>query len=122
MDTQPSVPRLAYSIPEAEFASGLSRATLYRLMGRGELVTVKRGGRRLVPSGELERLCSASDDPAVDEGDGAVSRAMQDAGVRVLASHLSEASDPFEVATEVWQAMEQAACPQSQKCAARVPR
>jgi predicted DNA-binding transcriptional regulator AlpA len=58
MDTQTSVPRLAYSIPEAEFASGLSRSTLYRLMERGELSTVKRAGRRLVPARELERLCT----------------------------------------------------------------
>lgn len=61
MDTHAEVPRLAYSIPEAEFASGLSRATLYRLMERGELTTVKRLGRRLVPARELERLCTESE-------------------------------------------------------------
>lgn len=54
-----SVPRLAYSISEAEFATGLSRATLYRLIERGELHTVKRMGRRLVPTAELQRLSGA---------------------------------------------------------------
>jgi excisionase family DNA binding protein len=54
--------RLTYSIAEVEAVTGLSRTGLYRLMARGELQTVKRGGRRLVPRGELERLCSA--DPA----------------------------------------------------------
>jgi excisionase family DNA binding protein len=51
-------PRLGYSLAEAEVLTGLSRATLYRLLKRGELQTVKRGGRRLVPSRELEKLCS----------------------------------------------------------------
>ena len=59
MDTQTiPVPRLAYSLTEAEIASGLSRATLYRLISRGELETVKRGKRRLVPTAALERLCT----------------------------------------------------------------
>lgn len=51
--------RLTYSLAEVEAATGLSRTGLYRLMARGELHTVKRGGRRLVPRGELERLCNA---------------------------------------------------------------
>jgi len=59
MDTQTdTIPRLAYSLTEAQVATGLSRSTLYRLMARGELGTVKRGKRRLIPSGELKRLCS----------------------------------------------------------------
>ncbi|MGH9641224.1 MAG: helix-turn-helix domain-containing protein [Terriglobales bacterium] len=37
---------------------GLSRSTLYNLIDRGELATVKVGKRRLVPTAELERLCS----------------------------------------------------------------
>ena len=49
--------RLAYSLAEAEVLSGLSRASLYRLIGAGRLKTVQLGGRRL-PSAELERLCS----------------------------------------------------------------
>ena len=57
-----SVSRLTYSIPEFELATGLSRATFYRLAARGELQTIKRGGRRLVPTAELERFCRP--DPA----------------------------------------------------------
>lgn len=56
-----SMPRLAYSIAESEAATGLSRATLYRLMDRGLLRTVKfggAGGRRLIPVEELNRLCT----------------------------------------------------------------
>jgi excisionase family DNA binding protein len=61
----PLTPRLAFSIAETEVACGLSRATIYRLIERGELVTVKRGGRRLVPRAELERLCGADGAEAV---------------------------------------------------------
>jgi excisionase family DNA binding protein len=48
--------RLAYSLAEAETLSGLSKSTLYRIIGRGELATVKRGRRRLIPRPELEKL------------------------------------------------------------------
>jgi excisionase family DNA binding protein len=51
--------RLAFSIAESAATSGLSRSTLYRLMEAGELRTVKRGQRRLVPTAELQRLCGA---------------------------------------------------------------
>jgi excisionase family DNA binding protein len=68
MDTQTQTPpvdraspRLAYSILEAKALSGLSRSLIYRLIERGELQTVKCGGRRLVPVGELRRLCGAED-------------------------------------------------------------
>lgn len=59
-----AIPRIAYSLAEVEALSGLSRSTLYRLMARGELETVKRGRRRLVPAKQLERLGGAehSDD------------------------------------------------------------
>jgi excisionase family DNA binding protein len=50
---------MAFSIAEAATATGLSSATLYRLIGRHELRTVKIMGRRLVPAAELERICSA---------------------------------------------------------------
>jgi excisionase family DNA binding protein len=53
------VPRLAYSIAESEALSGLSRSSLYRLIAAGQLKTVQRGRRRLVPRDELERLCGA---------------------------------------------------------------
>jgi excisionase family DNA binding protein len=50
------VKRLALSIREAEQASGLSRATLYRLIASGRLMTLKIGARRLVTIGALEAL------------------------------------------------------------------
>jgi excisionase family DNA binding protein len=50
------VKRLAFSIREAEQASGLSRATLYRLIASGRLMTLKIGARRLVTVGALEAL------------------------------------------------------------------
>lgn len=52
-----SLPRLAYSLAEGAAVSGLSQRSLYRLIAAGKLHTVKRGGRRLVPRNELERLC-----------------------------------------------------------------
>jgi excisionase family DNA binding protein len=57
VDTLLTVDRLAFSIEEAQQASTLSRRTLYRLIRRGQLRTVKRGARRLIPRVELERLC-----------------------------------------------------------------
>jgi hypothetical protein len=42
------VTRLAMSMREAEEASGLSRATLYRLHTSGRLSTLKIGARRFV--------------------------------------------------------------------------
>jgi excisionase family DNA binding protein len=50
------VKRLAMSIREAELASGLSRATLYRLIANGRLLTLKIGARRLVTVGALDAL------------------------------------------------------------------
>ena len=55
------LPRLAFSIAESQAMSGLSRRFLYQLIASGELRTVKRGGRRLVPSTELKRLCGVDD-------------------------------------------------------------
>jgi len=47
---------LAYSIAQAEVVSDLSRATLYRLMAKGQLETVTVGGRRLITRQALEKL------------------------------------------------------------------
>jgi excisionase family DNA binding protein len=58
IQTVAPVPRLAYSLIECEIATGVSKATFYRLINSGKLLTVKIGGRRLVPAPELERLCS----------------------------------------------------------------
>jgi len=60
MDTEaasPSLQRLAFSIAESAASSGLSRSSIYRLIGADKLQTVKRGRRRLVPKSELERMC-----------------------------------------------------------------
>ena len=59
MEAKREVERLTFSIAEAATAAGISRATVYRLIDRGELRTVKLGDRRLVPRVELERLCNA---------------------------------------------------------------
>ena len=59
-----TVPRTAYSLDEAAQSLGLSRRTLYDLMDRGQLTTVKLGKRRLVPAAELERLVSTQNQAA----------------------------------------------------------
>lgn len=40
--------RLAYSVRDASYVSGLSRATLYLLMQKGKLASIRVGGRRLI--------------------------------------------------------------------------
>ena len=45
--------RIALSIPAAVAASGLSRSFLYRAMSRGELMFIKKGRRRLIPTEAL---------------------------------------------------------------------
>lgn len=60
--SQPSMlPRLAYSLAEIAMSTGLSRRSLYRLMAAGQLATVRRGRRRLVPAAEALRLASLTD-------------------------------------------------------------
>ena len=49
-------PKFGFSIAETEVASGLSRATLYRLVAAGKLRTVQHGRRRIVPADEIARL------------------------------------------------------------------
>jgi len=39
-----------FSIEEAGRALGVSRSTVWRLIQRGELPSIRRGGRRLVPA------------------------------------------------------------------------
>jgi excisionase family DNA binding protein len=46
--------KIALRIPEAAYISGLSRSTLYALMGEGKLPSVKVGGRRLILRTDLE--------------------------------------------------------------------
>lgn len=48
-----SVTKINYSIPEAVSASGIGRTTLFGLIKRGELPSVKVGRRRYVPVNAL---------------------------------------------------------------------
>lgn len=50
----PPVPRLSYRIPDAVQATGLSRATLYRAIERGELSVFKVGTRTLIMASALQ--------------------------------------------------------------------
>jgi excisionase family DNA binding protein len=43
------------TVEEAGRALGVSRATVWRLIQRGDLPTVRRGGRRLVPASALKK-------------------------------------------------------------------
>lgn len=49
---------IAYRIPDAVRASGLSRSTLYELAAAKKLKLSKIGGRTLIARAELERLIS----------------------------------------------------------------
>lgn len=59
LHVQTQVPRITFSVNEAAHACGISRRAVYSLMARGELRSVKLGGRRLIPVADLERLCGA---------------------------------------------------------------
>jgi excisionase family DNA binding protein len=52
--------RRALSIRETARMCGLSRATLYRLIADGKLVTLKIGARRLVPVSAIDALLSVN--------------------------------------------------------------
>lgn len=53
---QQDLEKLSYSIAEAEAATGLSRAFLYRLMQAGKLRYSKIGARRIIPRSALVEL------------------------------------------------------------------
>jgi excisionase family DNA binding protein len=48
--------RLAYSIREAAALTGLSRSTIYVLLGQKKLLSLRVGGRRLIPHDALVAL------------------------------------------------------------------
>lgn len=52
----PVVQRYAYSPAEAAEALGISRATIYNLLARGEIKSTTIGRSRRIPCTELERL------------------------------------------------------------------
>lgn len=51
------VNRLALSPAEAATALGLCRASIYNMLARGEIRSVKFGRARRIPLSEIERLC-----------------------------------------------------------------
>lgn len=51
-----STNRAAYTIPEAAEQLTISRASLYRLIDRGEIRRVKIGQRSVIPADEINRL------------------------------------------------------------------
>lgn len=55
MDSSP----LTVTVANAVTMTGLSDATLYRLIERGELATIKIGRRRLIPVESIKRLVGA---------------------------------------------------------------
>jgi excisionase family DNA binding protein len=60
--TEQQLPPLAYTVREAQQVLRLSKTSIYELIKTGELRTVKRAGRRLIPaSAALELLNSASE-------------------------------------------------------------
>ncbi|MCR6699708.1 MAG: helix-turn-helix domain-containing protein [Dokdonella sp.] len=50
---------LAHTIPSAARMLGIGRTSLYELMQRGELKTIRIGTRRLVPDSELHRYVAS---------------------------------------------------------------
>ena len=48
--------RLAYSVREVAHAASVSPATIYRLIYRNEVRTVRIGDRQLIPNYELHRI------------------------------------------------------------------
>lgn len=48
--------KLAYTINEAAKSVGLSRSTIYKLIGAGQLTTIKVGNRTLIPTESLRAL------------------------------------------------------------------
>ena len=67
------VNKLAYTIPEACFATGLGRTLLYQYLSSGEIESFTAGSRRLIPRSALEafiaRRMGAKGDAAA-HGDG----------------------------------------------------
>jgi excisionase family DNA binding protein len=55
--------KLAYNVGEAKAALGISRATLYRLIERGELRTFKIGTRTLITHEEMDGLLRRKTEP-----------------------------------------------------------
>ncbi|CAN5312049.1 hypothetical protein BH10PSE6_BH10PSE6_40670 [soil metagenome] len=48
--------RAAYSVPETAELLGLSEASIFRALRRGDIESVMLGGRRLIPARSIETL------------------------------------------------------------------
>ena len=51
--------KLAYTLKEASHALGLSRSTLYKLIGEGRIPTIRAGRRRLIEKNALDAFLHA---------------------------------------------------------------
>jgi excisionase family DNA binding protein len=54
--TREAIERLALSVKDAARLLGLGRSTIYRLIGEGELQTIKLGNRTLIKMASLRSL------------------------------------------------------------------
>ena len=52
-DLRASTEKLAYTVPEALYATGLGRSTIYLLISEKKLRTIKVGARTLIPADSL---------------------------------------------------------------------
>jgi excisionase family DNA binding protein len=52
-DLRASTEKLAYTVPEALYATGLGRTTLYALIAEKKLRSIKVGSRTLIPADSL---------------------------------------------------------------------
>lgn len=52
-DLRASTEKLAYTLPEALYATGLGRSTIYLLISERKLRTIKVGTRTLIPADSL---------------------------------------------------------------------
>ena len=52
-DLRASQEKLAYTVPEALYATGLGRTTLYALIKEKKLRAIKAGARTLIPADSL---------------------------------------------------------------------
>lgn len=62
MDSGPT--RRTYSVPEAGQILGLGRTAIYEAVRRGEIPSLRVGGRVLVPRVAIERLLGEDDERA----------------------------------------------------------
>jgi excisionase family DNA binding protein len=52
----PSSRQVAYSVPQAALALGISKTSVWKLIKEGDLPAVKLGRRTLIPTGALQTL------------------------------------------------------------------